>query len=210
MREKFLQIVEKANSFEEVSKLAEARYKPSEAFLELKELLYPPDENGSVSDSIAQAKLKAIVEKEVGDKSKDENLATCKGQVENLQAKLSSEGRGVNYPPCVVDAQGQPSYIFDVAVTDNGVLAKQNLLEKQNLPLLERLAQRVRFDSELSHLEFGNNTRHYLDYGVRNNCRFFVRLYDNTGPSNKRQYKVHRRAIEGNFYILDKKDQRLS
>lgn len=135
-----------------------------------------------------------------------QSLQTCRGQVQNLQSKLSSEGKGFNYPPCSVDEDGNPDFIFDVAVTDGGMLSRENDLPKHGISLKRELLQYLRFEEDLPSSEFLRTTRPLFAYSRENNCRFFVRLYDNTGPTKKAEYKIHRRAVENHFYILDKKN----
>jgi len=139
----------------------------------------------------------------------ESNLRICKGQVENLQRKLVDEGKGFAYPPCLVDSAGKPEYLYDVAVTSKGVLVKPSALR----PTLNRdhiqIMKDMVLEKEVSTNVFGRGALPIFNYSKKNNCRFFVRLFDNTKPTEKITYKKHRRHIEGYFYILDKKDQRL-
>jgi hypothetical protein len=137
---------------------------------------------------------------------RDLQIANFRGQIKNLQSQVDDckgLGKGSSYPPCWADAiTGRPEFIYDVEITDNGIIMRStNLPHRQNemkkLPL-----GGIIVDKEVSVINFKKMTAPLYNWSVNNNCRFFVRLFDKTGPTQKVIYKLHRQAVEDHFYIL--------
>ena len=49
-------------------------------------------------------------------------------------------------------------------------------------------------------VEFQRRTQALYDSSLAANCRFFVTVFDATGPAEKNLYKSLLRAVEGHFY----------
>lgn len=114
--------------------------------------------------------------------------------------------KGVN--PCWV-TNGAVDFIFDVALTDNGMIVRKNMDVPQWADDYERLpVNEIPFMTQISQGDFVSRTRPLFDYSVKKDCRFFVRLYDETSATAKLLYQQRRRSVEGHFFILDMKDVR--
>ena len=71
----------------------------------------------------------------------------------------------------------------------------------------ERLNERMLITSwvadpnePLSEASFVERTQPWYDYSQRRDCRFFVDVYDETGPQEKLRYKALLKTVEGHFY----------
>lgn len=133
-----------------------------------------------------------------------ENL---KGQVQNLRNRLAAGGHGTEYPPCWADSEtGRIQYIFDVALSADGfVVRKRDLAHRaedwQALPL-----ERVTFDQRTDAGTFLTQFEPLYAWSVQRECRFFVRAFDQTGPTEKGIFKRQMRVLEARFYkyeVLD-------
>jgi hypothetical protein len=109
--------------------------------------------------------------------------------------------------PCWA-TNGVVDFIYDVALTDDGMKIRHNQVPQwaedyDRLPI-----QGIRIGELISQNEFISSTRALFDYSNRKDkdCRFFVRLYDETSVNAKLLYQQRRRAVEGHFFILDMKN----
>lgn len=131
---------------------------------------------------------------------------TLKGQILNLTQRLG--GRGTEYPPCWVAPNGKIDYIFDVALKSNGYIIRDRKLphrqeEQSLLPI-----QNITFDSEISPSTFSKQTEDLLKWSKDHNCRFFVRIYDQTGQQEKDNYKLKERILQQSFYSYEVLNER--
>ena len=78
-------------------------------------------------------------------------------------------------------------------MADNALPNRARIQKK--LPL-----QQVIFDQELSHEVFLRTASPLYEWSKKEGCRFFVRVYDQTGPHEKSLYKKRLQAVEGRFY----------
>ncbi len=109
-------------------------------------------------------------------------------------------GEGSDNPSCWNDSDGSVAYLFDVALVDRGfilrpALAPQHSDKRASLPLGAVQTGRV-----LTPGQFLDQTRPVYSWSVERECRFFVRAFDETGPTQKELYKVRMRTLEGHFY----------
>lgn len=131
---------------------------------------------------------------------------TLKGQLINLTERLG--GKGTEYPPCWVSANGKPEYIFDMALTTDGIIVRDRKLphrapEQSNLPL-----DGIVFDTVVGVSRFTSMTTPLLNWSKERNCRFFVRIYDQTGASEKERYKSLERTLQQSFYSYEVLNER--
>lgn len=133
------------------------------------------------------------------------NLERAEEQVERLRAQSRSRagaGRGgTDYPSCVYRAGDRPAYLFEVGLVDSGYLlrpAEIALDPPVNLRPLRPAA--IRPDRPLGETEFEERTREIFDWSRREQCRFFVRVFDHTAPDRKARYKELMQTLEGRFY----------
>lgn len=111
-------------------------------------------------------------------------------------------GGGTDHPSCWYDDDGSVAYLFDIALTDNGFVLKeaqspQHRRERALLPLDDVVTSRT-----LTTEQFLAQTRPVFQSSVNNakECRFFVRAFDHTAPSQKELYKNRMRHLESRFY----------
>lgn len=126
--------------------------------------------------------------------------ANLKSQMANLRRQAQSGGRGLDHPPCWAKPDGKPEYIFDVALTSQGLILRDQHLpyreaERAILPLAGYM-----FGEELPPEKFLSMTEPLFRWSVDKKCRFYVRAFDNTGVTEKTIYKHHMRVLEWRFY----------
>ena len=134
-------------------------------------------------------------------------LSNTKGQLENLRQQFARGGRGVDAVPCWSTPAGKPEYIFDVALTSNGLIVRDRKLphrqeEQQLLPLGD-----LAFETELTSARFLLVTRGIRDWSNQHECRFFVRAFDKTAVTEKAIYKRHLKSVEERFYKFEVLDE---
>lgn len=135
------------------------------------------------------------------------NLERAEEQVERLRAQSRSRSRsgagrgGTDHPSCVYRAGDRPAYLFEVGLVDSGYLlrpAEIALDPPANLRPLRPAA--IRPDRALGETEFEERTQEIFDWSRREQCRFFVRVFDHTAPDRKARYKELMQTLEGRFY----------
>ena len=136
-------------------------------------------------------------------------LANLTGQVQNLRNRLAAGGRGTEYPPCWAEPEtGRIEYIFDVALSAEGVVVRERDLphrvnDRKELPL-ERITTGHLIDVTTFLAQF----EPLYTWSVQHECRFFVRAFDQTGPTEKEIYKRQMRVLESRFYKYEVLDAR--
>ena len=61
----------------------------------------------------------------------------------------------------------------------------------------------ISFSDPLSDETFEEQTDALYEYSKAHDCRFFVKVFDNTKPDEKMIYKQRLRAVEAHFYKLE-------
>lgn len=119
------------------------------------------------------------------------------GQLAQLQRTLTALGRGRVYPACQTTPDGRVRYIYDISLTDGGlaVHAQPTEMVESDLPELPELAGRT-----VSPAEFLRLTAPLYRWSLAHDCRFFVRVYDATGPEEKARFKALLATVEAHFY----------
>jgi hypothetical protein len=109
-------------------------------------------------------------------------------------------GLGKGERPCWVKPDGSIEYLYDVVLGSDGIRMREyrhegRVHERSLLPM-----PKVSPDEVLSIGEFLRRTEPLFRYSEAANCRYFVVVYDDTGPTEKERYKELLRAVEGHFY----------
>ena len=195
---------------------------PQDDFLELINTIQPLFRTGPGADLLAEARASIAERREVttrlredlssimaGDsesaadllETQREKIANQEGQLAYLERHFSRIGYGTGARPCWVRPDGTIDYLFDVVLGANGIRMREyqyeaRVAERSRLP-----AVIVKPDEVLSEREFLRRTEPLYQSSVADNCRFFVWIYDDTGPQEKALYKRLRRTVEGHFYI---------
>ena len=126
------------------------------------------------------------------------------GQLRNFQRKLDGLGRGTEMPACWASREtGKPEYIFNTALTSRGIITRDNALphwaaEQAQLPLQDMV-----FEKEMRPEQFRVMSQPVFAWGVKEGCRFFVRVYDQTKDEEKMIYKRHLRTVGKHFYYFE-------
>lgn len=170
-------------------------------------------------------KFKVTFEKAFGDKSIEDvkrELEKAEGYVEKAReganasgfddnpdavkdtlisyGKLISAGKGTEVPSCWTREDGTVEYIYDVELTPTGLIMRETDLshraeERQNLPV-----QNIILGQDISEKAFLSSTSHLFEFSRSKECRFFVRVFDSTGPTEKAVYKSRLKTVEARFY----------
>lgn len=109
-------------------------------------------------------------------------------------------GKGTEVPSCWVQDDGTIEYIYDINLTPNGLVVQETDLphrakERQTLQVKELL-----IDQEISEAAFLSATSNLFEWSKSNKCRFFVRVFDFTGPTQKSLYQSRLKTVEAHFY----------
>jgi len=133
-------------------------------------------------------------------------LANQEGQLKRYEAQLKEAGLGKGERPCWVNPDGTIDFLYDVVLASNGIRMREyeypeRARERATLPLPVVDPAEV-----LSEAEFLRRTEPLYNSSLSLNCRFFVVIYDATGPAEKELYKRELRTVEGHFYKLLRRD----
>lgn len=113
-----------------------------------------------------------------------------------------SAGKGTEVPSCWTLDDGTIEYIYDVNLTPAGLVVRETDLsqrasERQMLPV-----QNIVLNQDISEQLFLFSTSDLFEWSKSRKCRFFVRVFDSTGPTDKKLYQDRLRAVEARFYKL--------
>lgn len=127
-------------------------------------------------------------------------LANKEGQLKRYETQLQEAGLGKGERPCWVTPDGTIEYLFEVALTSDGIRMRElqyagRAGERSTLPIPETNPSEV-----LSPGEFQRRTAPLYTHSLEQNCRFFVVVYDATQSTEKDLYKKLLRTVEGHFY----------
>jgi hypothetical protein len=127
-------------------------------------------------------------------------LANQEGQLKRYESQLKEAGLGKGERPCWVKPDGTIEFLYDVIVGSAGIRMReydypQRSRERGLLPLPVADPNEV-----LTEGEFLRRTEPLYSNSLALNCRFFVVIYDATGPAEKELYKHQLRTVEGHFY----------
>jgi len=129
-------------------------------------------------------------------------------ELESTRAQLqeclkTNPGNGLEHPACWANPQGKPEYIFDVALQSSSITVHDNAIphradDQARLPIAG-----LRFDRELTPAEFLVATRPLFLESERQQCRFFVQIFDRTAADEKAIYKRQLRTVGQHFYYYE-------
>ncbi len=129
-------------------------------------------------------------------------LDSATGQAKNCEHRIAAiAAGGRDKRPCWVDAQGNVKFIFDLALTSDGIELRREKVadvapDENTLPL-----QEMKFGRPLDEGTFIAETQQLYDWSEQNDCRFYVRVCDLTEAGEKTLYKLLLRDVEDRFYI---------
>jgi hypothetical protein len=136
----------------------------------------------------------------------EQGISQKDGQIANLKRTLNRAGKGTEKPACWADEKtGKPKYIYNTGLTSEGIIVRHSATPPwaiaRDLPI-----ESIPYDKILKPREFRRDAGPIFRWSEKNDCRFFVRAYDLTGPTEKAVYKRHMRLLETAFYkyeVLD-------
>ena len=131
----------------------------------------------------------------------ERNVEKLLGMVREYE-KIISAGKGTEVPSCWTHDDETIEYIYDVNLTPTGLIVRDTNLphranERQMLPV-----QNIVLDKEVLEQFFLSSTSDLFEWSKSKKCRFFVRVFDSTGPTDKKIYQQRLRAVEARFYKL--------
>jgi len=188
-------------SVEEISELiralGEVRATP-EGQTTLKEIRAALEQNRRILDQIEKEGGSEALAKQVEQQSYQ--IANQKGQFQRYESRLKEAGLGKGENPCWAKPDGTEEYLYDVVLASNGIRMREYKYDNREpeRSLLPMPAVDPR--EELSPAEFRRLTQPLYNHSLAANCRFFVVIYDATGPTEKELYKQLLQTVEGHFY----------
>lgn len=119
---------------------------------------------------------------------------------------IKSSGNGLTMPPCWPDKNNKSQYIFNISITDSGVIVSDSAPPERKDDLAWEKIDLIKFDQEIEAEDFYNSTLRLRRYSDELTCRYYVRIKDNTSATNKAQYKNAKRLVESNFYFFERQN----
>jgi predicted nucleic acid-binding Zn-ribbon protein len=191
-----------ASTAEEVAKIFEAAERLNDLESALAEGGFDTEDLPRLDEQLAAAAAAAAALSQLGDEN-----TTLRDPMAYFKRIVG--GRSNLIPPCWINPVTRKSeYIFDVALTSNGIVIHDNKLPHRREEQAELPIQRIPFESALSAGRFLAATRALFDWSEAQDCRFYVRIFDSTAENEKVLYKRLLRAVEGPFYKLLMSDAR--
>jgi hypothetical protein len=120
-----------------------------------------------------------------------------------IQNKLERVGKGTEKPACWATPTGKPEYIFEMALTSNGIIIHNTELAHRAVEQAELPLNFIGFDKELNNTKFRLDTQALYDYSNKNECRFFVKVFDQSQQNEKSIYKERLRIVGEHFYYFE-------
>jgi hypothetical protein len=168
------------------------------------------DVHSRLAEALQEAKELKEALAEVSDKSVQEiaqeniNLRTetsrMEGQLANAQKKLESFGKGNEMPSCWAKPDGTVEYIYEVAVNNNGMIARNTNLTHRDADRKLLPTMMVIQNQQVSSSKFISMSLPLYQWSVEKKCRFYVKVYDLTGSIDKDIYKERLQTVVSLFY----------
>ena len=130
-------------------------------------------------------------------------ITTKHNRMVYLQNKLQLVGNGTEKPACWATPSGKSEYIFEMALTSNGIIIHNNELSHRAVEQAELPMGSLVFEKELTDRSFTVDTQSLYDWSNKNECRFFVKIFDQTKQNEKSIYKKRLRIVGEHFYYFE-------
>jgi len=128
--------------------------------------------------------------------------STFRGQVAELQRRLEASGNGRVLPSCWSTEEGEIQYLLNITLMDEGIRVQETIPEGREASRARLPLDEINLSEPLPISEFLSWTRELFRYSVQEECRFYVRVQDSTGPMMKERFKELLLAVENHFYKL--------
>lgn len=116
-------------------------------------------------------------------------------------------GNGLQYPSCAVRSNGETALIFTAVLRSDSITVHENWFDELKEQRSGWPLQWLQFDRPLSTDEFLAQTKPMFDWSVARTCRFVVEVRDETGATEKLNYKARLRTVERHFYKHERADR---
>lgn len=127
------------------------------------------------------------------------NQIELKNQIDLMKADQTKPGSGQILPPCMQSSKGEPGpFVFDIFVRNDVLVMRDTVPERA----------KSRFESDFKAIpasqtftndrDFINKTRVFAEYGKKNQCKFYVKVFDETNDG-KNRLKGQLKLIENSF-----------
>jgi len=130
------------------------------------------------------------------------SIKDSKAQAEHWKDQAAKCGLAGVLPPCYRESSDEPiPYIYDARIKPEGIQLIETVPEKYKSRLYSDFKNLPPNNKTLSESDFRSLTFQFLDWGRKNECRFYVRVYDDLA-NDKDRFKALLKAVENNFYKL--------
>ncbi len=127
--------------------------------------------------------------------------ADYRGQIARYRHELASVGKGGDYPPCWVTEAGKIEFLFDIDLLSDGQVRVRDTTPPDRLAdRRELVIPPTLFAGPKAPPSFLALTESLLSYEKAHDCRFFVTIGDQTGPTQKSMFKSLLLTVESRFY----------
>ena len=113
---------------------------------------------------------------------------------------LISAGKGTEVPSCWVRDDESIEYIYDINLTPNGLVVRETDLPHRKEERRALQSQNIVLEQDISEASFRAATSNLFEWSKERKCRFFVRVFDSTGPTEKSIYQSRLKTVEAHFY----------
>ena len=145
----------------------------------------------------------------IWDAERERNDAVGRAEYRETQLQQLRRGSGIDPPPCWLDSEGNPEYIFRIELTDRGMrvfkIAPAHRAESD--PEATRYAAVIEDGREYAPAEFLRVTQPFYAEGVSRaeafgamGCRFWIRPVDGTGD-RKEVFQERQRDLWRRFWF---------
>lgn len=149
-------------------------------------------------------KINDITQLIKGAQSQADLTKNAKAQAEHWRSEANKCGLGGNLPPCYKQSSGDATpYIFDARIKPEGIVLIDTIPQEYRTRFSSDFKDPPVLNKPLSSEEFRNQTYQFLDWGRKNECRFYVQVYDDL-PNDKERFKSMLKTIETSFYKFQK------
>jgi len=125
------------------------------------------------------------------------------GQLAQMKKMFTEAGRGTEKPACWATKDGRIEYIFDVALRTGGVVMRDNALPHRAEEQAKLPVNGIRYMTEMSPSELRAAALPLYRWSEEHDCRFFVRVFDQTSAADKGIYKKMLWTVGEFFYYYE-------
>lgn len=130
-------------------------------------------------------------------------LKDSRGREEFWKNQAAKCGLAGVLPPCYKGGNQDPTpFLYDARIKENGIFLYDTIPEVYRQRFLSDFKELPTIERGLTDAEFRAQTYKFLVFGQQNQCRFYVRIFDDLGE-NKQRLKEAMKAIESNFYKVN-------